>query len=96
MPAGREVYTLYVYTLRGRLKMATAKVFRSGNSQAVRLPKQFRVKAKELEISRRGDEIVLREKRGNLARAFDLLAGLPEDFEIPRREKDKTQKRKGL
>ncbi len=43
--------------------MATAKVFRSGNSQAVRLPKQFRVKAKELEISRRGDEIVLREKR---------------------------------
>ena len=76
--------------------MATAKVFRSGNSQAVRLPKQFRVKAKELEISRRGDEIVLREKRGNLSRAFDLLAGLPEDFEIPRREKDKPQKRKGL
>ena len=76
--------------------MATAKVFRSGNSQAVRLPKQFRVKAKELEISRRGDEIILREKRGSLARAFDLLAGLPEDFEIPLREKDKPQKRKGL
>src|SRR6266404_9284628 len=87
----RKLCILNVYTLEGGLKMATAKVFKSGNSQAVRLPKAFRVKSKELEISRRGDEIVLREKRGNLARAFDLLAGLPEDFEIPRREKDKPQ-----
>ena len=39
--------------------MATARVFKSGNSQAVRLPKEFRVNSKELEISRRGDEIVL-------------------------------------
>ena len=76
--------------------MATAKVFKSGNSQAVRLPKQFRLKSKEVEISRRGDDIVLREKRGTMARAFELLAGLPEDFTIPGREKDKPQKRKGL
>jgi antitoxin VapB len=40
--------------------MAT-RVFRSGNSQAVRLPKEFRFKGKEVEIFRRGDEIVLRE-----------------------------------
>src|SRR2546422_2011967 len=76
--------------------MATAKVFRSGNSQAVRLPKQFRLKSKEVEISRRGDEIVLRERRGTMARAFDLLAALPEDLKLPGREKDKPQKRKGL
>ncbi len=76
--------------------MSTARVFRSGNSQAVRLPKQFRLKSAEVEIFRRGDEIVLREKDGNLVRAFDLLAGLPGDFEIPGREKDRPQKRKGL
>ena len=76
--------------------MATARVFKSGNSQAVRLPKQFRVKSKELEISRRGDEIVLREKPGTLVRAFDLLAGLPDDLALPGREKDRPQKRKGL
>jgi len=35
-----------------------------GNSQAVRLPKAFRVQSKEMEISRRGDEIVLRERAG--------------------------------
>lgn len=76
--------------------MGTTRVFRSGNSQAVRLPKQFRVKSKEVEIFRRGEEIVLREVKGNMARAFDLLAGLPEDFEVPGRGKDRPQKRKGL
>jgi antitoxin VapB len=76
--------------------MGTARVFRSGNSQAVRLPKQFRLKSKEVEIFRRGDEIVLREKKGGMVRAFDLLADMPHDFEIPGRNHDKPQKRKGL
>ena len=60
--------------------MATARVFRSGNSQAVRLPKEFRLRGPEVEIFRRGDEIVLRENRSGMARAFELLAALPEDF----------------
>jgi antitoxin VapB len=76
--------------------MATSRVFRSGNSQAVRLPKQFRLKSKEVEIFRRGDEIVLREKDGTLVRVFDLLAGLPDNLETLGRQKDKPQKRKGL
>ncbi len=76
--------------------MATAKVFKSGNSQAVRLPKQFRLKSKEVEISRRGDEIVLRERSGTMVRAFDLLAALPEDVTLEGRAKNKPQKRKGL
>ncbi len=76
--------------------MGTARVFRSGNSQAVRLPKQFRLKGKEVDIFRRGNEIVLREKDDDMARAFDLLASLPEDLELPGREKDLPQIRKGL
>jgi len=76
--------------------MGTARVFRSGNSQAVRLPKEFRLKSKEVEIYRRGKEIVLREKDGSMTQAFDLLAGLPEDIEIINRKKDRPQKRKGL
>jgi antitoxin VapB len=76
--------------------MATARVFRSGNSQAVRLPKQFRLKSKEVEILRRGDEIVLREKRGTMVRAFELLASLPDDIKLAGRGKDRPQKRKGL
>jgi antitoxin VapB len=76
--------------------MDTARVFRSGNSQAVRLPKQFRFKGKEVEIFRRGDEIVLREKENNIARAFDLIVSLPDDLVLPDREKDVPQKREGL
>jgi antitoxin VapB len=76
--------------------MATAKVFRSGNSQAVRLPKQYRFNAKEVEIFRRGDEIVLREKGNAMTRAFELLASLPEDMQVRPRRKDLPQKRKGL
>ncbi len=76
--------------------MATVKVFRSGNSQAVRLPKQFWLRTKEVEISRRGDEIVLREKPVVMARAFHLLAALPDNLALPGRAKDKPQKRRRL
>ncbi len=76
--------------------MSTARVFKSGNSQAVRLPKKFRLKSKDVEIFRRGNELVLREKDRDLTRAFDLLAGLPEDMEFVGRSKDLPQKRKGL
>jgi antitoxin VapB len=59
-------------------RMAKAKVFRSGNSQAVRLPKRFRLNSDEVEIFRRRDEIVLREKPKDLTRAFELFCGLPD------------------
>jgi len=52
--------------------MATTRVFRSGNSQAVRIPREFRFRSKEVEIVRRGREVVLREKQRNLAAAFEL------------------------
>jgi antitoxin VapB len=76
--------------------MAKARVFRSGNSQAVRLPKEFQLDAEEVEIFRRGDEIVLRKKAENLGRAFELLASLPaEGFSNERRDPP-PQKRKRL
>jgi antitoxin VapB len=42
--------------------MKTAKVFKQGNSQAVRLPKEFRLAEEEVEIRREGDAIVLLPK----------------------------------
>jgi antitoxin VapB len=79
--------------------MATARVFKSGNSQAVRLPKEFRLKGPEVEISRRGNEIVLREKpshRRGLADILDILADMPEDALRDIKDKRPPQKRKGL
>jgi len=57
-------------------------VFQSGNSQAVRLPKEFRFKSKTVEIFRRGDEVVLREKPRTLGDVLrDLPPITPEDAE---------------
>jgi antitoxin VapB len=76
--------------------MATARVFKSGNSQAVRLPKQFRFQGEEVEIFRRGDEVVLREKGVGMARAFELLASLPDDAVEGLRPEAPPQEREGL
>jgi len=76
--------------------MTTAKVFKSGNSQAVRLPRQFRFKTAEVEIFRRGDEIVLKERDKGLATAFHLLADMPDDFLAEARNDPPPQRRKGL
>ncbi len=53
---------------------AIARVFQSGNSQAVRLPRQFRFRGKQVQVFRRGRDIVLRESPIKLS---DLLADLP-------------------
>jgi len=76
--------------------MRTASVFKSGNSQAVRLPKDFQFDVSEVEIFRRGDEVVLRRVPKNLSAAFDLLAALPEDFMAEGRTDPPPQQREGL
>jgi len=60
--------------------MTYARIFQSGNSQAVRLPKEFRFTAEQVEIFRRGNDIILRERPANAAAIFDALASLPADF----------------
>jgi len=72
----------------------TARVFKSGNSQAVRLPKDFQFGTDEVEILRRGDDVVLRKKSRNLAAAFDLLTSLPADFMAEGRKDTPPQKRR--
>ena len=37
----------------------TAKIFMHGRSQAVRLPKEFRLPGKEARVSRDGDKVIL-------------------------------------
>ncbi len=43
----------------------TARLFMSGRSQAVRLPKQFRFQGNEVFIRRVGDQIILSPKPAN-------------------------------
>lgn len=61
------------------MSQVTARIFRNGHSQAVRLPKAFQFDVDEVEILRRGDEVILRKPHRDLSAAFELLAALPED-----------------
>ena len=62
--------------------MQTAKVFMTGRSQAVRLPKAFRFSSTEVLIERLPDgAVVLRDKPQGLLgdRLWAVLEGLPDD-----------------
>lgn len=72
------------------------KVFQSGNSQAVRLPKEMRFDTSEVEIFKRGNEVVLREKTRSLSDAFTLLGQMPDDFMVEGRQDDKPQARENF
>jgi antitoxin VapB len=76
--------------------MATARVFKSGNSQAVRLPKEFRFKGDEVEIYRRGEEVVLREAPRGMERALEIIQDLPSDMFENIRDERRPPKRDGL
>ena len=60
--------------------MTTTRVFQSGNSQAVRIPREFQLDVTEVEIFRRGDELILRKKKENLLHVLDIFAAMPDDF----------------
>ena len=60
--------------------MTQTTVFQSGNSQAVRLPKDFRFTSKTVEIFRRGNEVVLREVPRTMGDLIKHLPNLGDDF----------------
>ena len=76
--------------------MNTARIFKSGNSQAVRLPKEFRFSIAEVEIFRRGDEVVLREKRRSATEILEILESFSEDFMVDGRQDLPSQEREAL
>ena len=73
--------------------METAKIFKTGRSQAVRLPKKYRFATSEVEIRREGDKVILTPiSRENALEAFLALPKCP-DFELDRSEAQKVQER---
>ena len=59
--------------------MKTAKIFKHGNSQAVRLPKEFRFAEDEVVMKRHGDGLLLLPNRY----AFDDLVAMLQGFKGP-------------
>lgn len=71
---------MYILVYVPGASMKTAKVFRSGNSQAVRIPKEFHLEDGEVEIRRKGDSLILRPKKRSWAALFKSLDKFTEDF----------------
>ena len=74
--------------------MTTAKLFKHGGSQAVRLPKAFRFEGSEVMIEKRGDTVVLKPKTATFG---DIIRELQEKFpdadEFPEIERPKKHER---
>ena len=64
--------------------MDTAKIFTNGQSQAVRLPKAYRLKGKETYITKIGDAIILLPKLEKWDLLFLSLDKFSDDFMIER------------
>ncbi|MBI4840112.1 MAG: antitoxin [candidate division NC10 bacterium] len=73
--------------------MKTAKIFRSGNSQAVRIPKEFQMKGDEVEIQRKGELLLLRPKRKSWDAFSESLHKFTDDFMRDGRDQPQLQKR---
>jgi antitoxin VapB len=61
-----------------------AKLFKTGGSQAVRLPRAYRFLGQtEVLIRREGKRVVLEQTRRTFSRRFLALAGSASDFPYP-------------
>ena len=78
--------------------MTTAKVFMSGNSQAIRLPRSMRLDVDEVEVTRHGDTLIVRPLRPQttLASAFDALSSIGDDFLPEGRQQGEVQEREAF
>jgi antitoxin VapB len=72
---------------------ATAKVFMTNRSQAVRLPKEFQFKTSEVYIRREGEEIILSPRPADWSEYFATRHLATKDFmkdveDLPVQERD--------
>lgn len=75
----------------------TSKTFKSGNSQAVRLPREVAYDdGVELTITRSGDVLTIYPKRPSIAEMLAKLDALPVPTDIEIRDTEEIPERPGL
>jgi antitoxin VapB len=79
--------------MEGSVKGKRAKVFWTGRSQAVRLPKEFRVETDTVLVRREADLIILEPADEWPEGYVESFAGVPDNFERPPQgETDRREK----
>ncbi len=76
--------------------MTMAKVFKTGRSQAVRLPKEFRFDTDEVCVARMNDVVLLYPRKKALEILERGLRGFTEDFMADREQPKSADKRRKL
>jgi antitoxin VapB len=76
--------------------MKTAKLFKNGESQAVRLPKEFRFSGDEVFIKRVGSAVILLPKAKSWDTLLESLAKFPADFMTDREQPPEADRRELL
>ena len=71
----------------------TAKLFKNGSSQAVRLPKECRFRGDEVIVKKFGDMVILVPKRYTYEGLMSLLADIPPGALGRRRQPKRRDKR---
>ncbi len=72
--------------------MKTAKIFQNGQSQAVRLPKEFRFKDDHVYVKKSGNVVMLIPAKDSWESLLDSLDKFSDDF-MTERKQPKVQKR---
>lgn len=75
--------------------MKRAKLFKNGESQAVRLPKEFRFRGTEVYVKRQGNAVVLVPETDSWETLIESTSRFSEDF-MGEREQPLLQEREGL
>lgn len=77
--------------------MTRTRAFKSGNSQAIRIPADIAYSDTnvDLEISRTGDVITIRPSRGSLREAVEILRKMPKPPEVEQIERIEMPDREG-
>lgn len=75
--------------------MKTAKLFRNGQSQAVRLPKEFRFEGEFVYVKKSGSAVILLPSRGSWKSLVGSLDNFSDDF-MAERKQPTAQKREPL
>ncbi|HKU14194.1 MAG TPA: type II toxin-antitoxin system VapB family antitoxin [Steroidobacteraceae bacterium] len=73
--------------------MKTAKLFKNGESQAVRLPKEFRFVGEEVFIKRVGNAVMLFPKAKSWETLIESLEKFPRDFMSDREQPREADQR---
>ncbi len=65
------------------MKAKKAKVFWTGRSQAIRLPKEFRFQTDTVLVHRKGQAVIVEPAKDWPEGYVESFAGLPDDFNRP-------------